>query len=510
VVAQRRVVVVGGGVSGLATAYHLTRERSEGADGEDGARRGGAPRGGGAPVQVVVLEGAPQLGGRIATRTVAGTRVDAGPDAVLVRSPAVAGLLTELGLDPLLRAPAGGGAYLWSRGRLRPLPPGSVFGVPQRLWPLLRSGLLGPLGFVRAGADLVLPRRAAGGDPTIEQLLRPRFGRQVFERLVEPMLGGVHAGRAGRLSARSAVPEVAALADGHRSLYLALRGREPKPGPRRGPGPGPAPRPALMTLDGGLSVLVDTLRDAVVAAGGQVRTGARVTSLTRLAAGPGPGGAGYRLTGTGFDPLEADEVVLATPAGEAGRLLHPLAPAATAALEAIRYAGVATVLLAYRPQDLPPLPAGTGFLTPPVEGRLLVGCTWLTAKWPHLRSGLRSGLQQDPVLVRAMVGRDGDQAWAALDDVALVAAVRAELAEAMGLHAEPVDVVVRRMPGAMPQYTVGHADRLAAADRALAGLPGVHLTGAGYRGVGISGCLAQAAVTADAVRRRAGEPVGAR
>jgi len=238
-------------------------------------------------------------------------------------------------------------------------------------------------------------------------------------------------------------------------------------------------------------------------AGGTVLTGAEVTAISRA-----PGG-GHRVTGTGFATLDADDVVLAVPAGSAARLLQPLAPAAAAPLEAIGYAGVATVILGYRPQDVPAR-TGTGFLVPPVEGRLLVGCTWLTAKWPHLRSGLRSGLQQDPVLVRAMVGRDGDQAWAALDDVALVAAVRAELAEAMGLHAEPVDVVVRRMPGAMPQYTVGHADRLAAADRALAGLPGVHLTGAGYRGVGISGCLAQAAVTADAVRRRAGEPVGAR
>lgn len=474
---QRRVVVIGGGISGLVTAYHLTRAGS--ADG-------------GTPVRVTVLEAADVAGGRIATETVAGTRVDTGPDAVLVRVPAAAGLIEELGLGSLLRAPAGGGAYLWSRGRLRPLPAGSVFGVPQKLWPLLRSGLLGPWGFVRAGADLVLPQRPTSGDATIEQLLRPRFGRQVFERLVEPMLGGVHAGRAGRLSARSAVPEVAALAERHRSLYLALR----DPGRRAS---SPPPRPALMTLQGGLGVLAETVRAAVEAApGGRVVTGARVRGIAVDAAG------GYRVSGTGFDPLDADDVVVAVPAGEAARLLGPLAPAAGTALAAVPYVGVATVVLGYRPTQMPPMPAGTGFLVPPVERRLLVGCTWLTAKWPHLEHQQvpADGAADPLVLVRAMVGRDGDQAWAAMDDDRLVGAVRAELAESMGLHAEPVAVHVRRMPAAMPQYTVGHAERLVAAEQALAGLPGIHLTGAGYRGVGIASCVAQARRTAEALLAR--------
>jgi len=479
VVAQRRVVVIGAGIRGLATAHHLTRV--------DGATPA---------AQVTVLEAAARPGGRIATETVAGTPVDTGPDALLMRVPAAADLLRDLGLEPLLRAPAGGGAFVWSRGRLRPLPPGSVCGVPQRLWPLLRSGLLGPLGFVRAGADLVLPRRRGGADPTIEQLLRPRFGRQVYERLIEPMLGGVHAGRAGRLSARSAVPEVAALAGRHRSLYLALRGRAPA-APAATP-----PRPPLMTLDGGLTVLVDALRRSVQDAGGTVLTGAEVTAISRA-----PGG-GHRVTGTGFATLDADDVVLAVPAGSAARLLQPLAPAAAAPLEAIGYAGVATVILGYRPQDVPAR-TGTGFLVPPVEGRLLVGCTWLTAKWPHLDPPPAAPDGEPVTLIRGMVGRDGDQAWAELDDAALVTAVRAELAAAMGVTGEPVLTHVRRMPAAMPQYTVGHADRVDAAEAALAGLPGIHLVGAGYRGVGIASCLGRAAQVAAALRG-AEAPVSAR
>jgi oxygen-dependent protoporphyrinogen oxidase len=450
-------------------------------------------------VNVTVLEADTHLGGKVVAADVAGIVVDTGPDALMVRSPAAAQLVSELGLDDSLRPPSGAGAFLWSRGRLRPLPTGSVFGVPDKLVPLLRSGLLDPIGFVRAGADLVLPRREPAGDPTIEQLLRPRFGRQVYERLVEPLLGGVHAGRAGRLSARSAAAEVMALAAGHRSLYLALRER------KRKAAPGPAPRPPLMSMVGGLPRLVGALADASLAASADLRTGARVREL-RAQEGR------YVLSGDGFEPFAADDVVLATPAWAAADLLRPLAPAAADALAGIEYVGVATVIMAYPRSAMPPGLRGTGFLVPPVEGRLLVGCTWLTEKWPHLADGSSGGPTgpDAPVLIRAMVGRDGDQRWADLDDDALVRAVRAELADAMGLRAEPLAVSIRRLPAAMPQYTVGHAERLAAVDVALQELPGVRVTGAGYRGVGLAGCITQADAAAAAVLERVTGAVGAR
>jgi oxygen-dependent protoporphyrinogen oxidase len=256
-----------------------------------------------------------------------------------------------------------------------------------------------------------------------------------------------------------------------------------------------------MSLKGGLVRLVDVLAARVVAAGGVVRTGAVVREVRRDR-------EGWLVSGEGFAPLVVDDVVLAVPAGVAARLLEPLAPAASVALEGIEYAGVATVILAYPPPAVPGALRGTGFLVPPVERRLLVGCSWLTAKWPHL-AGDGSG-PEGPVLIRGMVGRDGDQVWAGMDDDTLVAAVRAELAESMGVHGEPLAVHVRRMPSAMPQYTVGHADRLAAIDAALAGLPGIRLTGAGYRGVGLSGCIAQANDAAAAVLDRAPRTVTTR
>ncbi len=460
---ERHVVVVGGGVSGLATAHYLTRP-------------GPAP-------SVTVLEAGRRLGGMVRSVPLAGRAVDTGPDALLVRLPAVAALLTELGLDDDRRAPDATGAYVWARGELRPLPQGSVFGVPDRLLPLFRSGLVSAVGLARASADLVLPRPGrdesswAATDPTIEQLLRPRFGREVYQYLVEPLLGGVHAGRADRLSARSAVPEVAAMMKGRRSVFHAVRGREP----RSGAGP------AMVSLDGGLSHLIDALAASAQAGGAVVRLGAQAVGLEPRGGGRG----GYRVLLDTGEAVEADDVVLAAPAWAAARLLEDIAPDAARAAGGIGYAGVATVTMSLargvinRP--------GTGFLVPPVERRLLVGCTWLSQKWPHLASPGGADV------VRCMVGRDGDQAWQTMDDATLVDAVCRELGDALGMDRSraadlvvPQETFVRRLPQAMPQYTVGHLGRLAALEAELARHPGLHVVGAGYRGVGIASCIAQA------------------
>ncbi len=469
---QRRVAVVGAGVSGLATAYHLLRA----------AARSGQP----APA-ITVLEATDHVGGKVLTADVAGFGVDTGPDALLVRMPAVAELLAELGLTDSVRGPAVDGAFIWTRGSLRRLPPASLFGVPERLLPLLRGGLIGPWGMVRAGADLVLPRRRHGADPSIAAMLRPRLGAQVFDRLVDPMLGGVHAGRADLLSARSAVPEVYAIAERHRSVYLAMRRRE-----RARPG-GRAKGPALVSLDGGLGRLVDVLRchlDDV-----DLRTGSPVVALRRPATEAGEPVGGFLVEVEGGDPILVDDVVVTAPAFAAARLVRPLSADAARVLGQIPYVGVATVTLAYPRADVGRPLDGTGFLVPPVDGRLLVGCSWLTAKWAHLDS-------DDVALFRCMVGRAGDQAWTQMDDDTLVAAAHAELAAAVGLSSTPAEAFVQRWPDAMPQYTVGHAQRLAALDDALAHVPGLYLSGAAYRGVGLAGCITQAKTTAAAVMQR--------
>ena len=453
-----RVVIVGGGISGLATAHaihHLVGEA----------------------VQLTLVEGGSRLGGKVANRQFSGHLVDTGPDALLVRVPAMAALLEDLGLSDQIVAPAALGAHVWSRGQLRRLPTGTLFGVPDRLLPLLRSRLLSPAGLARAALDLVLPRRrTVSHDPSIADLVTPRLGSQVFDRLVEPLLGGVHAGRAAELSARSTVPDIAALARKNRSLYLGLRRLRRHAPPASG-------APVLITLAGGLVRLVD----ALVARIGEVDL--RLDSTVRLVDRDGDG---YRVDLLDGTSIAADAVVLATPAFVTAGLLADLAPDAATLLEQVPYVDVATIWLAYPRSAMGRALDGTGFLVPPEEGKLLVGCTWSSAKWPHLADDAL-------VLIRCMVGRRGDPRWLSMDDDTLVAAVHDELVEAMGITASPIHQSIQRWPQAMPQYLVGHQGRLDALDASMRDLPGIYLTGAAYRGVGIASCVADAGRIAAAV-----------
>ncbi|MEP7036274.1 MAG: protoporphyrinogen oxidase [Actinomycetota bacterium] len=455
---QPKVVIVGGGMSGLATAHFIHASLGEG-------------------VQITLVEDGPQLGGKVATQDFGGHLVDTGPDALLMRVPAMAALLEDLGFNDQLVAPASLGAHVWSRGRLRRLPTGTLFGVPDRLVPLVKSQLLSPMGLLRAALDLVLPRnRSLSDDPSIADLVAPRLGAQVFDRLVEPLLGGVHAGRAAELSARSTVPEIAALARKNRSLYLGLRKLRHHAAPSKG-------GPVLITLAGGLVRVVEALAARLG------KTDVRLNTSVSLVARDG---AGYRVELTDGKSIAADAVVLATPAFASSRLLSDVAPEIATVLDEIPYVDVATIWLAYprsamgRPLD------GTGFLVPPEEGKFLVGCTWSSAKWPHLHD-------DKLVLIRCMVGRRGDDRWLSMDDQALVDGVHQELVEAMGLKAGPIHQSIQRWPNGMPQYVVGHQNRLDAMKASLSNLPGLYLTGAAFRGVGLASCVADAERTAKEV-----------
>jgi oxygen-dependent protoporphyrinogen oxidase len=459
------VVIVGGGISGLATA-HFIRDHL------------------GDAVQLTLLEAGSQLGGKVANQQFSGHVVDTGPDALLVRVPAMAALLDDLGLSDQIVAPASLGAHVWSRGELRRLPTGTLFGVPDRLIPLLKSRLMSPAGLVRAAGDLVLPRRRpATSDPSIADLVTPRLGKQVFDRLVEPLLGGVHAGRAAELSAHSTVPDIEALARKNRSLYFGLRKMRRNAPPATG-------APVLITLVGGLVRLIEEL--ATRLKGTDLRLN---TAVRRIVREP----AGYRVELAEGESIPADAVVLATPAFVTADLLADEVPGVTAVLGEIPYVDVATVWLAYprsamgRPLD------GTGFLVPPEEEKFLVGCTWSSAKWPHLADDAL-------VLIRCMVGRRGDRRWLAMDDETLVSRVHEELVEVMGLTARPIRQSIQRWPKAMPQYLVGHQDRLDRLKALMQDLPGLYLTGASYRGVGMASCVADAKRIAQDVVQGVSQP----
>jgi len=440
---RKRVAVVGAGITGLATARFLTQ----------------------AGLAVTVVEADEQPGGKIRTRELAGVPVEAGPDTFLARVPWAVDLCRDLGLGDDLVAPATGKAWLWIGDRLRPLPDRHVLGVPTALGPLVRSGVLSPAGVARAALDLFLPRTDDGADPSVAAVVGRRMGRQVVERLVDPLVGGINAGRADALSLAATARPIFEGATRSRSLVLGLR--------RAAPGPG---GPVFLGLTGGLHRLVDRLAEEV----DDLRTGTVVTGITPA------GGGGYRLECDGGHGIDADAVVVTVPSYAAAWMVSTLSPAASGHLAAIRHASVVTATLAYRPDAVTRPLEGAGMLVPRVEGRLLTACTWSTSKWPALAA---SGM----VLLRASAGRDGDDRAMALDDTEIVRRVHGELAEALGLREEPVDSLVTRWPRGFPQYEVGHGARVDALEAALAAdAPGVLVAGAAYRGLGIAACIEQA------------------
>jgi len=465
--APPRVVIAGGGIAGLAAAFFLRD----------------------APVSVTVLEGSPRLGGKLAVSEVAGIAVDEGAEALLARRPEGTGLIRAAGLAGRLAAPGTTTAAIWSRGQMRSLPSRQVMGVPADLGDLARCGLLSAEGMARAREDPGLPATPRDGDVAVASYVGARFGQELVDRLVDPLLGGVYAGRSEDLSFEATLPGLAEESRRHSSLTEAAGALMP---PRAtAAGGGAAEATVFTTLAGGLG----TLPAAVAAASGaEVRTGAMVRELERT-----PGG--WRLTvGSAHAPasLDADAVVLAVPAQPAGRLLAglPGAADARAALAGIAYASMAIVTLAYPASRFPRPVEGSGYLVPAVDGHPVKAVTFSSVKWPHLRSA-------DPeiVVVRCSLGRMGEERLLHRDDADLASLAAADLAAATGVRGEPADARVTRWGGALPQYTVGHLGRVARIRAAVRREPGLAVCGAAYDGIGIPACIATARAAADQVLR---------
>jgi protoporphyrinogen/coproporphyrinogen III oxidase len=460
--AQRHVVIVGGGIAGLAAAFFLRD----------------------AAVRVTVLEGGPRLGGKLATSEVAGVAVDEGAESLLVTRPEGTALIAAAGLGDQRVAPGTTTAAIWTRGALRALPRRQFMGVPSDLGDLAASGVVSPDGVTRAGADLTLPATERDGDVSVAGYVAGRVGAEVVDRLVDPLLGGVYAGLASELSFEATLPALAAASRRYPSLTEAAGSLLPPDGP------GGPRRPVFTTLAGGLGTLPEVLAKA---SGADVRTGAMVRELARTA-------AGWRLTvGSAAEPeyLDADAVILAVPGRPAGRLLAPAAPAAAAALGEIPYASMAIITLAYPAAAFPAGERGSGYLVPAVDGHAVKAVTFSTVKWPHLAS---AGLE----IVRCSVGRIGEEALLQRSEAELAEVAAAELALASGVAGAPVGTRVTRWGGALPQYTVGHLDRVARIRAAVAAQPGLAVCGAAYDGVGIPACVATARAAADQISEYCG------
>jgi oxygen-dependent protoporphyrinogen oxidase len=438
-----------------------------------------------AGLAVTVLEGSPRLGGKLSVSDVGGVAVDAGAEALLARRPEGVGLIGELDLSGELQTPGTTAAGIWTRGRIRTLPRRQFMGVPADFDDLAASGILSGDGLTRARQDLSLPDSARNGDESVASRVGGRFGIEVVDRLVEPLLGGVYAGRCEDLSFEATLPARAQAARGRRSLTQAAASML-GPAPSEGEAGSAAP-PVFTTLTGGLGTLPAALAKA---SGADVRTSSMVRELGRK-------GRGWRLTvGSAHDPqqLDADAVIVAVPGRPASRLLANVAATASAALDEIRYASMAIVTLAYPEAAFDPLVTGSGFLVPAVDGRVIKAATFSTVKWPHLR---RSGAGMH--IVRCSVGRLGEEAILQRDDTELASLAAADLADATGVRGEPVDVRVSRWGGGLPQYSVGHLDRVARIRAGIAAQPGLAICGAAYDGVGIPACISTARLAVDQV-----------
>ena len=460
-----RVVVVGGGIAGLTAAYEIGRRLPA--------------------ASVTLLESSGAVGGKLRLGRVGGQQVDLGAEAMLNRRPEAVDLAREVGLADDLVYPETITAGVWTRGAVRRLPR-TVMGVPADMDALAASGIVGAAGLARARAERILPPvapLAEGDDIAIGALVAKRLGREVRDRLVEPLLGGVYAGRADELSLRATVPQLAAaLGEGGRLLEVASS-IAPAPPPA-----GTSPNPVFAGLRGGVGRLAVAVDEAFRAGGGEPRTGATVREVSGLADGR------FRITlGPVSAPewLEADAVVVAVPALPAARMLRVLAPQAAGGLAEIEYASMAIVTLAFEAAGAEGELVGSGLLVPPIEGREIKASTFSSRKWGWLSDEL--------LVVRCSIGRLGDEAQLQRDDSDLVDAAAMDLRGATGLHARLRGAEVTRWGGALPQYTVGHVGRVSRIKAAIEAVPGLAVCGAAYDGLGIPACIGSARAAATRV-----------
>lgn len=459
--APRRVVVVGGGISGLATAYRI---RSLSRD---------------APPEIVVLEGSDRPGGKIRTDRDGGLLREWGPNGFLDNVPETLDLVRELGLEGRLvaaREEAANRFLFHGKG---------LWKVPSSKAEFFHTGLL-PLS---AKLRILLEpwaRRAPEGDESVFDFARRRIGEVPARRLVDAMVRGVFAGDSRALSLRSAFPAMAAMEKEHGSLMRAMKERareRARLGGEAGSGGGPfGPGGTLRSFDGGMQVLTDALAQSL---GGAVRTGKRAMGIARE-------GDGWAVQSSDGEIHRADAVVVAAPAPDAAMLLHRLDPRFREPLEAIPLAPVTVVALRYRAEDASKAAKGFGFLVPGGEPLSVLGVLWESTVFP-------GRAPEGEVLLRAMIGGARNPDLAALPEDEIVHVVRRDLFVAMSIEADPLEVRLHRHLQGIPQYNLGHADRLVTLNTIRCDHPGLHLTGNSYRGVALNLCVRDAGAVAAAV-----------
>ncbi|AHV96856.1 protoporphyrinogen oxidase [Paenibacillus sabinae] len=481
---SRKVVIIGGGLSGLSTAFYVRKFYKEA----------------GVNPEIIILEKERSLGGKIETLHKDGFVIEKGPDSFLARKKEMSDLARELELDHELVTtnPNAKKTYILQRGKLQPMPAGLVLGIPTDLKPFVGTKLLSFPGKLRALMDFVIPPRRSEEDEPLGELIERRFGTEVLENLTEPLLAGIYAADMRKISLQATFPQFGEMERQYGSLIRGmLRGRQPKE-THTG-----AKKSMFLTFRQGLQSLVHALVHELHDV--EQRTEAAVVAIHDRIADTFTEAAGTKdgypeaadtpqpryavELGTG-ELLPADDIYITVPNFAAAELLRPHVDVSS--LDAVNYVSVANVVMAFSGEEMDGNFDGSGFLVPRKEGRNITACTWTSAKWLHTSP-------EGKVLLRCYVGRSGDEQNVELPDAALEELVRKDLREVMGVTAEPLFTEITRLPNSMPQYPVGHPSNIAGLRNDLAALlPGVYVFGAGYDGIGMPDCIKFAKLTAKA------------
>lgn len=453
------LVIIGGGITGLAAARAAALQAPD--------------------ASITLLEASDRLGGKIRTVREDGFIVEGGPESYLAAKQWMTDLCADLGLGDQLettRPENRGSRVLW-RGQLYPIPDGLSGLIPTRMMPVVRSPLLSPLGKLRMGLDWVLPARRDAEDESLASFVSRRFGRQAYERMIEPLMAGIYAGDGGRLSTLATFPQLRAAERQHGGIIRGMIAAQ-----KRAQRQNAALRAGFLTPRDGTATIVEALAGDLTRRGVTLRTGALVRSITWDRDPTDP----IRIELECGEWLGADGVIVTTSADVAARLIaggdgNRFRQAAVN-LRQIPQVNSVTLSLAFRRSDIPDALRGYGYVVPHVQQRPVLASTWTSSKWANRAP-------DDAVLLRFYIGRAGGRDGLDLPDEDLVAIARQELREVLRIDADPIRHWVFRWPGGSPQYTVGHLDRVAEIEQSLTSVPGLALAGCSYHGVGIPDCV---------------------
>ncbi|HJU53052.1 MAG TPA: protoporphyrinogen oxidase [Pyrinomonadaceae bacterium] len=472
---RARVVVIGGGISGLAAAHRLI---------ERGAQLRNPP-------EVWLLEASAQTGGIIRTTRRDGFLLEAGPDSFISEKPAAIELAKRLGLTSRLieTNPSHRRSFIVRQGRLHAVPEGFQLLAPSRIWPFVTSGIFSLKGKARMALDLVLPRRASrngGDDESLAQFVRRRLGREALERMAQPMVGGIYTADPENLSLRATMPRFLEMERSHRSLIRAMwKQRRTQ---QEAKGTSGARYSLFLSFDEGLRVLADALATRLGAA--TVRLNTRAEELAHDAAT-----GQWKIRANSGETFYADAVCLALPAYASAKLLSNADAQLAAELDAIPYASTATVNLAYRRSDIPHKLDGFGFVVPFVERRSILACTFSSVKFA-------GRAPEGHALLRAFVGGALQPEMFALDEEEMLAKARRDLRELLGIEAPPLFAHTEKWPRSMAQYHLGHIERVGRIRQRLKELPGLKLAGNAFDGAGIPDCIRSGETAADEILKQ--------